>query len=67
LDAAIIDLRLNGIFSGEVADTLSLFREKRIENSMGRDMIYGIFGGHITSEGVTLTPPSAKPSLAKPD
>jgi hypothetical protein len=48
-------------------DNRRAVREKRIENSMGRDMIYGIFGGHITSEGVTLTAPSAKPSRAKPD
>ena len=41
-------------------------REKHIgRRSIGRDLTYGIFGGHITPEGVILTPPMT-PSAGSP-
>jgi hypothetical protein len=49
-------------------DQRRAIREKRIAlRSMGRDMTYGIFGGHITCEGVILTPLLATVSRTKPD
>jgi hypothetical protein len=43
-------------------------REKRIAlRSLGRDLTYGIFGGHIIPEGVMLTSPMKPSAEKRPD